>query len=190
MRDSQRRKVYTAERIMERQPGQTDVASPARFQSRVNDIMESQWMSEQFPTAVGSVPVEFGNLRGANANHRRIRVGQNAYAMREWLLIHELSHVIVQRSIGDRHGWTYNGGYHRADGDVVAGHGWQFCDTYLRLVRRFMGQAQHDALKASFKQHKVRYKAPRAKRPVTPELLARLAAGRAKLAAIRAGGAA
>jgi len=52
----------------------------------------------------------------------------------------------------------------------------------LDLVRFVMGREAHDVLKASFKEHKVRFTAPRAKRQYTPEQLeilrARLAAGR------------
>jgi len=50
----------------------------------------------------------------------------------------------------------------------MAWHGWQFCDIYLRLVLYVMGREAHDALKASFKVARIKYRQPRT-REWTPE---------------------
>ncbi len=68
-------------------------------------------------------------------------------------ILHELAHLIADRKYARRN---------------IAGHGWQFCAIYLDLVRFVMGLEAGDALKASFKTHKVRYREP-TKRNMTPE---------------------
>ena len=69
----------------------------------------------------------------------------------------------------------------------VADHGWEFCDAYLKLVLYIMGRDSHDALKASFKQHKVKFRKPVKRNELSPErkaeLVARLAEYRVAKAA-------
>ena len=88
-----------------------------------------------------------------------------------WVIVHELAHTVCQRE----------------HGTLVAGHGWQFCAIYLRLVLLTMGREAYDALRASFKKHRVRYSEPRKRKPLSAEqkavLAARLAAARAAKAA-------
>lgn len=56
-----------------------------------------------------------------------------------------------------------------------AAHGWQYAAIYLDLVHFCMGKEAADALKAAFKDHKVRFR-PKRQRTVTPQQIERLAA--------------
>jgi hypothetical protein len=58
----------------------------------------------------------------------------------------------------------------------VAGHGWEYCETYLKLVLYIMGREAHDALKASMRKHRVRFREPRKRAPLSPERRAQLVA--------------
>jgi uncharacterized membrane protein len=51
----------------------------------------------------------------------------------------------------------------------AAGHGWQFAETYLLLVRHVMGVDAHDRLKAQFKEHRVRFREPKKRRELSEE---------------------
>lgn len=146
-RDSQRSKLYKAEKAaLVGFPGQRAMGNEAAVQQRVNEIVNSQWMREN-----ASYVVQFGikatlnprkrHWASAFPNVRRIEYG--SAAMTEWLLIHEIAHIV--------HHYTANK-WDRAD------HGPQFAEIYLSMVSRFISVAAHDALKASFKKHRVRYK--------------------------------
>jgi len=58
------------------------------------------------------------------------------------------------------------------------GHGYQFCRIYLDLVLLYMGREKMLGLKAAFKKHRVRYKAPR---KMSPEQRAAVVSRLAKL---------
>lgn len=95
-----------------------------------------------------------------------------------WVTLHELAHQLTD--------WKH--------GVDLAGHGWEFCQTYLFLVKRFLGQEAHDDLKAAFKRNGVRFtpKKPRQKKVMTPEQraanIAQLQAARERQRAKRVGG--
>ena len=74
------------------------------------------------------------------------------WARKEWVILHELAHVIHWR----QHGGRYE-----------AGHGWQFCDIYLQLIRYQLGPDAHAALRDAFKANRVKYTKPRKRRQLT-----------------------
>lgn len=84
----------------------------------------------------------------------------------EWVVVHEIAHVLTP-----------------AD---VAGHGREFCRTYLELVGLFFGVETRNKLKAAMKKHNCKYSKThtRWKGPIPQEekdaMLARLLAGRNK----------
>lgn len=84
----------------------------------------------------------------------------------EYLLVHELAHVL-----------------NRCQSN---GHRWDFCATELLLVKNRFGKDKADELRAAYRRHKVRYTAPRTRKPLSPEQreanIARLAEARAKAA--------
>lgn len=95
------------------------------------------------------------------------------WARNEAVVIHELAHTVT----------------HRQHGYDTAAHGWQFCSVYLTLTLHAMGREAHDTLKRAFRENRVRYTAPRAKRELTDEqrqaLADRLALGRLAAASAR-----
>lgn len=152
-RDSQRRKVYTAEqKAFEGQP--IDLPEIADIERYIAHVCSLGRVKESFPKLVAR-PVMVGDGR-----RRRSACGNSAgismprHSRKRWVVLHELAHTIIHRIPG---GWT------------MAGHGWEYCEAYLTLVRHVMGVDAHDRLKAEFKAHRVRYKAPRQRKPVSPE---------------------
>ena len=164
MKDSQRKKLYTAERVAFKDfPGMADVSTPARYERRVRDIMESKWVADNFanPRYTQELRVEFSpRMGGANAGAARIRTGLNAHAMQEWYLIHELSHALHHR-LPSRKQWD------------MTGHGRQYAEIYLRVVKRFMGVAAYTALRSAFRANKVKVGAKRV-RVISAEQKAKL----------------
>jgi Spy/CpxP family protein refolding chaperone len=83
------------------------------------------------------------------------------------VIIHEIAHHCADEAYGV---------------SDVAAHGWQFAATFLELATHELGAESGDALKKSFKEHRVRYRAPRQRKPLTPEqravLVERMAAAR------------
>lgn len=170
-RDSQRSKVYKAERAAfstlavanERHESVQDIEKFLRHVYSLKRVQDS------FPLArLGEwyVRVKDGRrCRSAYGSHSMINMPR--WSRISWVILHELSHTITQREESRR----------------VAGHGWQFCENYLRLVLLVLGREAHDALKDSFKAHRVRFSKPRQRAPLSPErkaqLLATLAAARA-----------
>ena len=82
------------------------------------------------------------------------------WARNTWIVLHELAHVVAGREFkGER-----------------ASHGWEFCETYLKLVLYVIGREAHDALKESMRGHRVRFREPRQRAPLSPERRAQLVA--------------
>lgn len=148
-RDDQRSAVYKAERAaFQGRLQQQDVSTPERMRRRLDQILLSPWFLATYPkTAARQIGLEFGRLGGANANESRIRLGRNAFAMQEWILIHELSHVVVRREIPSV--------------DAPQGHGHEYCDVYLKLAEQFLAAGAADELRRQFDAHRVGYQ-PRA----------------------------
>lgn len=171
-RDSQRSKVYKAENtafanLAIANERHNSVQNIQRF---LNYIYSLKRVQDSFPAArLGewSVNVKDGRGRRRTACADVRMINMPGFSRISWVICHELSHTITIRELGSR----------------VAGHGWQFCANYLRLVLLVLGREAHDALKAKFKQHRVRFTEPRKRAPISPErkaqLLATLAAARA-----------
>lgn len=167
-RDSQRTRVYKAEAVLRAFPG-TDVSTPEKYSKRAAEITGSLWMKSHYPDVHNSPPRLVFSVRrtGAMAWAFEIHTSTSSWAMQEFIYLHELAHAIRSRQPGDY---------------KTQPHGWEFCEVYLSLVSRFMGTAHADALKASFKKHRVRFSKPRT-RTLTDEQRAAL---RDRLAAVRA----
>jgi putative metallohydrolase (TIGR04338 family) len=166
-RDMQKGRVYKAEEVLRR------FAKPLReiveVERYVARVLSRQSILRRYPNLNPDVQVKDGRGTRRAMAHGARAISLPLWARNDWVTLHELAHTIVSRH------------YLRVD---AAPHGWQYCAIYLDLVMSMMGKEAHDALKASFKAHKVRYTEPRAKRVLTEEqrevLRARLAAGRAK----------
>ena len=108
------------------------------------------------------------NGRGGGAYWMYVdqRIQMSDYHANEMICLHELAHAVCQYEFG-------NG----------VKHHWQFCMVYLKLVGYVMGVEARNILRQSFKDHKVKYTKPRAKRELSEEqkevLRARIAVARA-----------
>jgi putative metallohydrolase (TIGR04338 family) len=166
-RDSQRGRLYKADDVLK--PFATQLPEIRDVERFVERLFASKRVRKSWPRAVcgWSLPrVNDGRgCRNALA-HGGSRVTIPRWARTSDVVIHELAHVITYRELGS----------------MVAGHGWQFCSVYLRLVLLFMGREAHDAFKASMKANRVRFAPPRKRAPLSPEaraaLVARLKAGK------------
>lgn len=146
-RDSQRQKLYLAELVLK--DFSKPVSSIADVERLVARVWGSKRVQESWPAAfkpdwLRSPYVKDGRgCRVARGGSSSITIP--LWARTEYIVLHELAHTLTRRQFG-----VY-----------VAGHGWQFCAVYLRLVLLFMGRAAHDALKASFKERRVRFRPKR-----------------------------
>lgn len=185
-RDTQRQKVYDAEReLFTHRPMWTDIEDAQRW---LDEKLSSAYLRRKYGRFVKVDVTETPTTRTTTEEKRvtpiTIRPGYghtratgNPYSreiqLPKWarepiILLHETAHVLAPRV-------------------DAAWHGWQFCEVYLDLVRHVMGKQTADELKAAFKRHRVRFTEPRAKRELTEEqkqvLRDRLAATRQAKAA-------
>lgn len=165
LRDTQRSKVYKAERVL-RQFAKPlpKVADVERF---VKKQMARKAITNRYPRATRVTKVKDGRGRRAACAWAGHTISIPLWARNDAIVLHEMAHIIVNREF-----WNVD----------YASHGWRFASVFLDLVRFVMGRDAHDALKASFKEHGVKFNKPRAKRVYTPEqieiLRTRLAAAK------------
>lgn len=176
-KDPQRQRLYKAERdVFTHLPGRVLRSDPnatlgqykfgaSLKRHEVQELQDKIWLSKRV-RARFDLDVRFGGQR-KRITHRVTHGRGGAYseggritykserALLDWIVVHEMAHEVVPR-----HVW----------------HGWEFCDAYLYLVRMFIGEEAAEALKASFKRHKVAFTKPRAKRVAKPATPAQLAA--------------
>jgi hypothetical protein len=93
-RDTQRSKVYKAERRAQKQfadPGR-DVSTPDRYRAALADVMASPWMAATYPKAAATeVTVRFNTrMGGAHAGKEGITTGTGPWTMNMLILLHEL----------------------------------------------------------------------------------------------------
>ena len=172
-RDAQRARVYKADAAL-KPFDRRDLSTVFRMEKYVDLVWADDRVQAAFPEALRYKPPQVRDGRGrrhAAATERKVMMPR--WARCESTLIHELAHVIHRR--------TY--------GPLPAGHGWQYCEVYLKLAQIMMGHPAAHALTAAFRKHRVRYRGPRKVAPLTPErraaLVARLAEARRQAALIR-----
>lgn len=179
-RDTQRAKVYKAEG--EAFKGHTKanerLETVPDIERYVQYVFGLKRVRDAFPSAMPS-PLRglgFGgySLPTVGDGRARRRAGGNVrgiimpkWSRSKWVVLHELAHTISMR--------VYGFG--------IAGHGWEYCSVYLSLVRYALGVEAHDLLKAQFKTHRVKFRAPRKRREISVEqrvaLIERMAIARA-----------
>jgi len=156
-RDSQRKKLYRAEDVAFYEPfipGEArksvfgrDGLSVAEAQSFIDGILDSAWFRDEFQVSDRRDPLVEVVAGRANSSARAGggiytgRISAPAWARREWVLLHELAHIVTRTA------W----------GPYVAAHGWLFANVYLRLVGRFLGLDAEAALVAAFDAGRVKY---------------------------------
>jgi putative metallohydrolase (TIGR04338 family) len=151
-RDNQRSKVYNAEQVIRRN-GQA-FTTVAECQAYTDKVLASPYVRRKWlkGTKMTATVLDGRGRRNANADWTLREIKLPKWARTEDVVLHEISHLLAPK---------------------FEQHGWQFCEIFLDLVRHFMGKDAHDKLKASFKQHRVRFSQP-VKRTLTPEQKAAL----------------
>ena len=147
MKDMQRQRLYNSEAVLR------TFAKPLieirDIEKYVERILNRQSVLRRWPDLNQNIRV----LKPRRGQRRALAYGSRAISLPLWsrneaIVIHEVAHTIVSRV------------YRR---EVIASHGWQFAMVMLILVKSMMGKEAHDALRQSYKDHKVAYFAPRAK---------------------------
>jgi len=164
-RDTQRSKVYKAERVAFRDHAEANERLPeiADIERFVKHVWSLKRVQDAFPRAV--VEWRLGRPEVHDGRGRRSPCGAMGFismpkwSRNKWIVLHELAHVISRRI-----------------DCYIAGHGWEYAACYLTLVRLVLGVEAHDLLKAQFKAHRVRYSQPRKRAPLSPERRAQLVA--------------
>lgn len=176
IRDSQRRKVYNAERIafnggIEERHATPDYRTVAEVQAYVDHVTASgPWKALGF-SHLGlfeSLPLTVKDGRGsrrgaADAFGNTIRMPR--FSRLKWYIMHELAHIAtsyIHDFTYDAADDEYGGGWpvHKdpETGRVrftqknVAAHGPEFAGIYLYLLRELVGAPAHDKLQAAFEE--------------------------------------
>lgn len=167
-KDMQANRLYTAERESVRGKGKNFAYGDVKaVQEYVDRLTHSEWFGRRWGGM--SIRVEHSHrARWARGGRWAIYLPGGRWAWTEDVILHELAHSVIGNTIGLSR---------------VQGHGREFAAIFVDLVQHKMGKAHADALKASFRKHKVKFTKPRPKRVLTPEqkaaLVERLAAARA-----------
>lgn len=136
-RDSQRSKLYAAERDTRGEHAGRSYKTIDQCQAFADHVTKAAWTKKHMPAlALYRRTVQHGGGASyARTDHYTIWLP--AWARCDMVILHELAHCFVTS--------------HR-----YAHHGREFAHAFLRLVRRFIGRDAHAALRQSFRTHRVR----------------------------------
>lgn len=161
LRDSQRQRVYNAERALDIWHRASELfrgdGSLDKTQRYVNKVTRSRfWRKLLAENGVRRFKYDVTVYDGRGSRSAR-SLGRSSIAVPRWarspmVILHELAHCAAPPG--------------------VASHGREFCSTYLKLVRRFIGKQEADALRQAFRGFHVRHlgvsRVPLAARPEPP----------------------
>lgn len=166
-RDNQRNKLYKAEKVLSKIS--KPLATVPDMEKFIKALSKKATIKKRYGNELNrDVYVGSGKARRAAGGDAK-GVYMPLWSRTEYIVLHELAHCISMRKFGR---------------NMIAPHGWEFCLVYMDLVRFVMGREAADLLKASFRQHKVRYKA-KAKRTLSDDQRAALVARMARARAAR-----
>lgn len=167
--DSGRNKLYTAENRNDWSPkAKSYLTQPEAAALAAEAVL---WLRDRHRYEVRPRPtVVLSRGDGAWANERKNLIHLGRERPTRWILLHEVAHLVNLN-------WFPNW-----DGEPDRrAHGAQFAHVYLLLIGRFCSVADRENLKASFREHNVRFR-PKKTRRMTDE---QRAAAAARLAASR-----
>jgi putative metallohydrolase (TIGR04338 family) len=146
--------VYAAERSIEAWTNQGDMTLD-EIRAWLTKIFASAWFKKHYPKAKVWELKDGRGRRMAGGHGTRIH-NECSLTLPRWarsraVVLHELAHGLVDLHAPVDH----------------AAHGWEFCEIFLDLVRHFLGRQAYEDLRSAFKEHRVRYTAPRKRRPLT-----------------------
>lgn len=157
-RDSQRQRVYAAERELiafsDPDGGFQHFRDLTKF---VRKMANSKRVQKAYPglkrwrQEYRVVERRHGGGACADANEIVFRPG----SWTRWIAVHEFAHLLHFREQ-----FTGTGPDRALKGYAVA-HGWRFCQIYLHLARLFLAEGHEKALKIAFRSHRVKYRTPR-----------------------------
>lgn len=147
MRDSQRQKLYDAEDLVFDPHFKRLHVTLEEAQALVDAVCAAALVRERYPRAarVPTVKRAHGKRNGACFDPAEWAIELNNATQTKNVVLHELAHALVRPS---------------SKRDIQA-HGREFAECYLWLVRCFIGRAWAEQLEASFKIHRVKFKAKR-----------------------------
>ncbi len=161
-RDTQRKRLYAAEAIYLGTTKQLD--DIFEVQKLVTKVWKSKRVQAAFPAMMPNSVPYVGDGRGRrNAGGDRRGIYMPIWSRSEGIVLHELAHTMAERVFGSSY-------------EHKSWHGWEFCSVYLKLVLYIHGRDSHDLLKKGMKLHRVRFTAPRKRKPLDPETRAALIA--------------
>jgi putative metallohydrolase (TIGR04338 family) len=154
-RDSQRSKVYRAEGFLQKKGPRYETV--AEMQAYVDKLTQSAWFRRRWPRlARNGIEVRDGRGRRiacAQTSWGRAIIKMPLWSRSEAVILHEVAHHCTDEGYGTAMD--------------IPWHGWQFASTLHELVAHKMGKEIGDDLKKSFRECKVKFRAPRKKRPLT-----------------------
>ena len=136
-RDSRKAKLYRAEKVLETADSRLETV--AEIEEWCEVIRRSRWFSERYPW-VKRIDVYDGRGRrraGGWGTPTAVGIKMPKWSRFRAIVLHEISHGLQPSN--------------------TAAHGREFCNIYLQLVRRFMGDEAWKTLKDSFRKEHVRW---------------------------------
>lgn len=146
-RDSQRQRVYNAEREWKAACGRgLELPEVEDLQEYTDRLIASRWRAKNFRSI--DIVINDGRARrrgGARYNvwDGRWFVGMPRWTRDEAYLLHELAHCLEAADYSDRR--------------VGAWHGWHYCNIMLRLVQKQMGPEAAEVLETEYRKLKVEF---------------------------------
>jgi putative metallohydrolase (TIGR04338 family) len=141
-RDSQKSKVYAAERRIQRGDQGWSYQETQDFVDRITRTR--WWLNRQGPPFVyvkdgrgTRWALAFDPYVTPKGEYRPATINLPRWARDPIVVLHELTHILTPAT--------------------EAAHGETFCGTYLALVKRFMDIETRDALRQSFREHGVKW---------------------------------
>jgi hypothetical protein len=167
-RDSQRKKVYRAECVLNGFPkAAARLETIDEIQKWVDKIVNSKSFRKRFGDRPWDRP-EVIVSAGGHGRRRPVAYGTilnfhpcmkfPKWSRMKWIILHELAHICTFAKVKVNGEW-----------ELTSSHGWKFCENFLWLVGRFIGVIEREALRISFKKNKVKFKPPRKRAPLTKE---------------------
>lgn len=167
-RDSQRSKVYAAERRAACWFKNSETFCEMTFEDfnkKVLEIVRDPRLLQRYPFLAGRTPEIMIKAAVSGAYQCGNRVVFGPRMMKTWVIIHELTHwVLWQSRRAQTAKWLY-------ENPEPAGHGWEFCKAYIDMAGLFLSYKEMDLLKECFRKEGVRYKAPRQLSEATIQML-------------------
>lgn len=146
-RDSQRQKVYDAERTIAAW-GDERFETLLELEAWLNGILARAWFKRRWPT-FRQLSIKDGRGR-RSACGESLQIGGNPvigeitmplWARTKLVALHELAHCLTPNK--------------------YASHGREFCKVFVELVQFGMGKEHSDELKKAFRTHRAKYSTPR-----------------------------